>query len=779
MIIKKRNTHNVLLKLYAFLFFSVIAYSQDTYISECLTDNYEKVFLHMNNHVFTTGSNIDFKAYVYNGFSHTLSNKSKVLYFEVSNPEKTYLHWRSNINQGICYGSIRIPDSIPSGKYILRSYTNWNRNFDNNYLYSKEIIISNLTDIEKKEINYLQEKIVPPPIEVFPEGGRIMTGITNNIAISGLEKNKKYTLHDNNHHFIKHISSNKNGNAFFELFTQPGISYYINDSINTGANNIFIHPKDKGTGLYSTITDRELLIRVFNSPSPMNTINDARLVIRNKGIVVESMQIHLKSNLNTFRYEKNKFSAGLYHLALYDLNTKLLNEKLFYINPNDINPEIILNEGKARLTRRETAKLSIEINDLGPGETANFSIAISETDSIFPENNNNINYYTYVNSEINTDNIPEDFSEKSINSFLQIIPPDKLIWNENNIKGKNYTYFLEDQGYILCGKVTNRFTKRPLRNTTICLSVNSDQANLKYAVSNNEGIFYFHLEEALNNKRLFLQVYNHTIKHSDILWELFPKDVLNSTQALKRSFSDEEVKFLNYKNKIQISNSVFFPENSNQPNEKDTLLSDLHYFKPDYTVYPDEYIPLKDFTEISQNILPVVRYRFNKKTNEFSANIYDPDNHIIFEEQATVFLNGIILKDLSIIKDMGTDEIEKIEVITTKVYYGDMEFYGTVNIFTKNKDIAQHYIEENSLTFDNKVVPIYFNENNYLKNNLDNLPDLRQTLYWDPNVTVKKNENIQVSFITSDISGDYVVRLNGITSGGRFINNEIYFKVIH
>jgi len=47
------------------------------------------------------------------------------------------------------------------------------------------------------------------------------------------------------------------------------------------------------------------------------------------------------------------------------------------------------------------------------------------------------------------------------------------------------------------------------------------------------------------------------------------------------------------------------------------------------------------------------------------------------------------------------------------------------------------------------------------------LPDFRNVLYWNPNITLTNNNNGQVySFYTSDLPGRYAVVVQGISANG-------------
>jgi hypothetical protein len=56
----------------------------------------------------------------------------------------------------------------------------------------------------------------------------------------------------------------------------------------------------------------------------------------------------------------------------------------------------------------------------------------------------------------------------------------------------------------------------------------------------------------------------------------------------------------------------------------------------------------------------------------------------------------------------------------------------------------------------------------------DPIPDFRQTLYWK---SFSNNPANPIEFYTSDLTGDYIVEVNAITSGGKRVHSLSILKV--
>ncbi|WP_461452038.1 Ig-like domain-containing protein [Mucilaginibacter sp.] len=137
--------------------FSLSAFAQDDTISlrnlitktTQYTQNYpaEKVYLHFDKPYYAVGDTIWFKAYV-TLEQNQLSAISRVVYVDmINNRDSVVQSLRLPVVNGIAYGNIVLPQvSFIEGNYHIRAYTNWMRNFDAGYFFTKNITVGNTVD---------------------------------------------------------------------------------------------------------------------------------------------------------------------------------------------------------------------------------------------------------------------------------------------------------------------------------------------------------------------------------------------------------------------------------------------------------------------------------------------------------------------------------------------------------------------------------------------------------------------------------------------------------
>ncbi|WP_069658721.1 TonB-dependent receptor plug domain-containing protein [Arcticibacter eurypsychrophilus] len=110
-------------------------------IDKILNDHpQEKVHIHTDKPYYVAGDTIWFKAYIVNARQNRLSALSQILYVDLIN-EKDSLEkaLRLPVVSGLALGEFTLLDSLPEGNYRLRAYTNWMRNFGEEYYFDKII----------------------------------------------------------------------------------------------------------------------------------------------------------------------------------------------------------------------------------------------------------------------------------------------------------------------------------------------------------------------------------------------------------------------------------------------------------------------------------------------------------------------------------------------------------------------------------------------------------------------------------------------------------------
>ncbi len=104
----------------------------------------EELYVHTDREEYIAGEKIWFEMYLFDRQSSSLSSNSSVAYFEILNSEnRPVVQKRIKLEQGTGPGLADLPDTLSSGNYILRAYTNWMKNFMPDNCFTKRINIYN------------------------------------------------------------------------------------------------------------------------------------------------------------------------------------------------------------------------------------------------------------------------------------------------------------------------------------------------------------------------------------------------------------------------------------------------------------------------------------------------------------------------------------------------------------------------------------------------------------------------------------------------------------
>lgn len=132
---------------------SLAAFSQGPFTLEKLLETFrsytqkmprEEIFVQTDRNEYIGGEDIWFSIFAVDRQNMKPSQLSRIAYFEILNPDnRPVVQKRIILNRGYGPGQCVLPDSLRPGKYILRAYTAWMKNFMPDNCFSKEISVYN------------------------------------------------------------------------------------------------------------------------------------------------------------------------------------------------------------------------------------------------------------------------------------------------------------------------------------------------------------------------------------------------------------------------------------------------------------------------------------------------------------------------------------------------------------------------------------------------------------------------------------------------------------
>jgi hypothetical protein len=137
-------------------------------------------------------------------------------------------------------------------------------------------------------------------------------------------------------------------------------------------------------------------------------------------------------------------------------------------------------------------------------------------------------------------------------------------------------------------------------------------------------------------------------------------------------------------------------------------------------------------------------------------------------------LDGIPIRDLNLIKNLGTKQIDKIEVCQSERFFGNMIFPGVVAIHRSKTDYSDIPAGEDLIKLNFEAIQ-NSSTINIPSGKPAHEPDFRQILLWNPNF--QPHQPIDFYFHTSDIQGIYRLIVRGKRVDGSTFCEERQFEV--
>lgn len=112
----------------------------------------EKIYVQSDSKVYTKDQTVWMKAIVTDAAYHLLSQRSRVLYVELVGPNEELIETKTlNIENGLGDGHFDLGQQYAEGTYLIRAYTNWNKNFGSDFFFRTYIQV--LSTSTKEQTN--------------------------------------------------------------------------------------------------------------------------------------------------------------------------------------------------------------------------------------------------------------------------------------------------------------------------------------------------------------------------------------------------------------------------------------------------------------------------------------------------------------------------------------------------------------------------------------------------------------------------------------------------
>jgi hypothetical protein len=680
---------------------------------------WEEIFLHTDREKYIAGEDLWFNIYLLDRQSFKPSLNSKIVYFELLNTEnRPIIQKRFSLESGSGPGRIVLPDTLSTGIYTVRAYTSWMKNFAPGNCFLKDI----------KVYNALNTKLGK---KILRESSFSRKGL--NMGVSEKLGNSAVTLKtDNSKQDFLELFVNTDNN----FRSENGDQFYI--FIQTHGNINHISSERISGPATKIVVPRSVLSKGINQI----TIFDSR------GQPVLERYIYTRGKENNYLALRSTDSCGL---------------------RNKITLDLALDKGLT--SALNSTKLSISVAPLiNEQETMNMDDYM-----VFGSEYGLINHETMLNRNI------DETSSEAIDSILLNVRSNWINWPEI-LSGKlpEFQYLKEKEDNILSGKLLTNDQKTVHSSENLFLSIPGKMATFQYAKTDSEGKFNFHIPIDEDLKDLIIMPEDYDAGHKIIIESPFsdkyPKYALSVDSSAGQIIPLISKMSVNYQ--VQ---TIFGNHSAVIPIVTMAVPSVLQRFygKPDIELFLSDYVRLPVMSEVFFELLPGVALRKKKSGYEFSITEHIDDGLVV--TSPTLLIDGVIIKDASLIVTLDPEIVEKIDVIKGRYEVGKYIFNGIINVITRTADYSSVPLSDYMMRLHYKVVEqvLSFVSPDYSSDEKrdSRLPDYRNTLYWNPLVKPDKEGKSSLDFWSSDNKSDYIISIQGITPEGKIISLKKIIRV--
>ncbi|TAH21182.1 MAG: hypothetical protein EAZ08_04060 [Cytophagales bacterium] len=369
----------------------------------------EKVYLHLDKPYYAAGEKVWFKAYLQNEKSDTI-DMSKILYVELISPyQYVSQHLQLYVNSLATFGDITLPDTLSEGVYRLRAYTNYMRNFGEDYFFEKQIQIFNPRNKANIQKNTIQ-KSNEIDLQFFPEGGDLVYSLRSTIGFKainaqGLGVEISGEVYDSEGIKSATFKSNQLGMGSFKLAPSLNRAYKAKIKLADGKELTYDLPKAQQNGFVinlENLPDNRLRLRVLANRNGLEgKEKDLFIIAQKDGQVLYSVQDTTDKPAFLADISKQIFPTGITHFTLFDGNGVPRAERMIFVNQQDF---LTVSIGKAKESYKPREKINLSVfvaDNLGGNVATDFSVAVTDIDIVLPlEREDNILTNLLLTSEL-------------------------------------------------------------------------------------------------------------------------------------------------------------------------------------------------------------------------------------------------------------------------------------------------------------------------------------------------------------------------------------------
>ena len=760
----------------------------------------DKIYIQYDKDYYVAGETIWFKAYLNNSGNSGVASKNFYLQF-INEKGQIISTKKYPVIETTVKGDIQIPDSLPQGNYYIRAFTPDMLNYDEAFIYKKNIPVFNPTKIigesEKK-----QKKI---SVQFFPESGNMLDGVATTVAFNatdewGLPVQVKGNVIVEGGSVITSLNSYHDGIGRIEFTPIAGKKYIAEIETNSGKKTYPL-PEVKASGIVLKVDDemKGKQFEIFRTENGKEKFENLLLVVQMNNQLIYKTEIVFEDYPSVVGHLLTEnLSSGILHFTVFDKTYKQLVERLAFVDNGEYIENVVLDIKKD--SSPKGTQDSIEINSLEMFRL-NGSTAVTVLSGQALNDKDNIYSRFLLTSELENHIFnPAWYFEKSDDSTH--LAMDNLMitqhWSKFNwtkILAKEFPVikYKEQQLIFISGKVMDEKGKKFLSAGNLNINMVAEDATAKNIIATVEQNGTFKIDNIIfAGKGVFSYVYTDKQNKSspslvhfdynemDSIREQVPSNwnehvTATNFSGIQKPDVDGRYRYISSMNRSEIKELKKVTVQSKKIKRPSEIINEKYtsgLFQAPGKVNVDN---INDpASDVSQNVAAFVLLRIKnielqggRFVNSRSISVGNsqkwPVAVFLNEIPSDVYqLNSIKVESLALIKFFDAGSFAGV---------GSESAGGVIAIYTKKG-------------FDNagpqpNLPAIEYSGYSLVKPFKDKVADKGDdnngstTLYWNPDIfTTNETKSLKLNFFNNELNKKLQIIVEGVNASGKLIHLE-------
>lgn len=796
----------------------------------------QKVYLHLDRPYYRSGDEVWFKAYITNQAGRPTTHPFENLTVElVSKQGQVVNHVKLQTQTSWATGSMLLADTLPTGMYRLRAYTQHMYTTKSRLFFEQPLEIYNIYPMtpavvattnakgrrkSKTSLNTpaVSTAVTPAPVaapvldlQLFPEGGNLVENLSGRLGFKAIgpdgrgRKIKGFVEDDQGNREIS-FESNELGMGSFFFKPLVGRTYKaVVEEQDTRLSFVLPAPLKSGVSLkldnVHFASDIFLSLRV----SPDYLGQDFFIAVQCQGTIHYVGKGKFEQQLTTLKIPKAKFPGGVCQLTLFDQQAAPVCERLFFSQPHPVPLRIRMVPEKSQYQFREKITMEVQVTDTtGLPVDASLSLAITDADQTKADAYGVTSQsYLLLASDLhgyieNPGFYFKDTSKPTQEALEHLLMTQgwrRFAWQDFRTPPVRKPVSLMDSGFVLAGTLVD--PGNPLRklahHSLVFISQDSAVRGFIQAATDANGNFQLNKLSFHDSLKVMVQVTNskgQPVKGA-IAWStpvpdssqrFMPQLWFSSQKAdsLIHAYQQNATLKGERPMRTQVLKEVVVKATAIKAEEEDYRGTTKLYDAPDASIVVDERtVAFGSVYELLRGRVPGVLVNGPNAEGRYTVTIrgfssFGSSEPLFLLDGIPINTNSETGVDLSF---LNPNDVVRIDVVKNSgaAIYGSRGAAGIIAIYTRKGPRKGDQKPDAMLVWlRGYQTPRQFYQPKYDVSASDSAKtDLRPTLYWNPDLKLDDEGKATIQFYNSDRATQWKCVLEGVTLYGQPVTHSL------